>query len=48
MGHLSPYAAAAIKMSGLSGETRYQRNDALQSIIGVNAGLIRDVGTDLG
>lgn len=40
MGHLSPYADAAIKMFGLSGATRYHRNDALQSILGVNAGLI--------
>ena len=43
MGHLSPYADAAIKMFGLSGATRYHRNDALQSILGVNAGLIGDV-----
>ena len=40
MGHLSPYADAAIKMFGLSGATRYHRNDALQSILGVNAGFI--------
>jgi hypothetical protein len=38
--HLSLCADAAIKMSGLSGSTRYHRNDALQSILGVNAGLI--------
>ena len=43
MGHLSPYADAAIKMFGLSGATRYHRNDALQSILGVNPGLIGDV-----
>jgi hypothetical protein len=44
LGYLSPYVDAGVKMTGLTGSTRYERNDALQSILGVNSSLIGDVG----
>ncbi|MDR3474488.1 MAG: hypothetical protein P4M09_22795 [Devosia sp.] len=44
LGWSSPYADAALKMTPLGGGSRYSRNNALQSILGINAGLVGDVG----
>jgi hypothetical protein len=43
MGYMSPYGDAALKITGLSGSARYQRNDALTSLLGINASLLGDV-----
>ena len=43
MGWTSPYVDSAMKLAGLTGSTRYVRNNWLASMLGVNAALIRDV-----
>lgn len=43
LGHLSPYVDTAVKLSGLSGMSRYEGNDALTSLLGANASLVGDV-----
>lgn len=44
MGYLSPYADAAMTLSGLTGASRYERENVVERLGGVNASLIGDTG----
>ena len=44
MGYLSPYADAALTLSGLTGASRYERESWVEKLLGVNASLIGDGG----
>lgn len=44
LGWTSPYIDSALKLTPLGGGSRYSRNNALQSVLGINAGLVGDVG----
>jgi hypothetical protein len=44
LGYLSPYADAAITLSGATGATRYERESVTERLLGINAALIGDAG----